>query len=140
MTKRERREFAGYPKPHLPFHVGKHPKREAHWNWRGGRIKTRAGYIMRLVPDHPDADKYGYVWEHRLVMEEELGRRLERWENVHHINGVKDDNRPENLVALTKAQHQAAHAGQKHNVSPEGRQRMREGGKKGAAARWHPNP
>lgn len=51
------------------------------------------------MPEHPRADKSGMVLEHIPVLEEKIGRPLDwrRGEQVHHINGVKDDNRPENL-------------------------------------------
>ena len=56
-----------------------------------GHVKKKDGYRMVWVPG------VGQVQEHRLVMEEHLGRPLEPWENVHHKNGMRADNRIENL-------------------------------------------
>ena len=64
-------------------------------SWKGGKIYHRKGYVMRKIPNHPRNS--GYVFEHILVMEEFLGRPLEKGENIHHINGIRDDNRIENL-------------------------------------------
>jgi HNH endonuclease len=73
-------------------------------NWRGGRTRHKRGYILLWVPDHPRTGNGSYVFEHVLVMEKMLGRYLLPGENVHHLNGVKDDNRPENLELWIRPQ------------------------------------
>lgn len=67
--------------------------------WKGGRWKNNYGYILVYKPGHPyyNHQKGPYVFEHRLVIEQKIGRYLLPKERVHHINGIKDDNRPENL-------------------------------------------
>ena len=72
--------------------------------WRGGRTRHKAGYVMVLVREHPRAGRNGYVFEHVLVMEDSLGRCLLPGETVHHVNGLRDDNRPENLELWTRPQ------------------------------------
>jgi hypothetical protein len=75
------------------------PGSESH-NWRGGRHVTRGGYVDVYSKGHPYArgGKHGkYVKEHRLVMEKHIERYLLPTEHVHHKNGIRDDNRLENL-------------------------------------------
>lgn len=84
--------------------------RERNNNWRGGRHIGSNGYFKRLAPEHPSADSKGYVYEHRLVAEDLLGRRLQSGEIVHHKNGIKTDNRPENVEVLPSfAHHRVRH-------------------------------
>lgn len=69
-------------------------------SWKGGRRLTVQGYIKVLLPTHPHADCEGYILEHHLIIEKHLDRILLPNEVVHHINGIKDDNRIENLMLL----------------------------------------
>ena len=61
------------------------------------RYVNPKGYVFIYMPNHPMARKHGYIPEHRLVMSNVLGRSLFSYESVHHKNGVRSDNRPENL-------------------------------------------
>jgi hypothetical protein len=73
--------------------------------WKGGRYKDKNGYVVLRKRGHPNADKFGSIMEPRFVMAEHLGRPLLPWENVHHVNAIKDDNRIENLLIVTKKVH-----------------------------------
>ena len=76
------------------------PKGEGSYYWRGGRT-LHCGYLLVVLASddffYQMANNQGYIREHRLVMAKHLGRNLHRWELVHHKNGIRDDNRIENL-------------------------------------------
>ena len=78
------------------------PKRDWSPAWKGGRTVDSNGYVRVLVADDERhlvgrTISGGYVLEHRLVMARQLGRPLLKTETVHHVNGNKQDNSPENL-------------------------------------------
>ena len=80
----------------------------AHSNWKGGFRKHSSGYIGQKAPQHLRADKQGYVFVHILVWEQAHGYPVPEGSYVHHINGIRDDNRPENLLALPRKNHHYA--------------------------------
>lgn len=86
-------------------------KGKNHSKWNGGRIITQAEYVLIYSPRHPNRNRMGkgYVFEHRLVMEKKIKRFLTKNEVVHHINGIRSDNRIKNLVLITKSNHVAHH-------------------------------
>lgn len=73
-----------------------------------GRIKGRTlfrGYTMVWNPTHLRAGTNGYVREHILVWEQIHNKPLPKGWVIHHLNGIKSDNRPENLIALPDKKH-----------------------------------
>jgi hypothetical protein len=84
--------------------------------WPDGRRVLPAGYVIIRVPvGHPHAydtrsrGSTTYAYEHIVVAMQTLGRPLRDGEVVHHINGRRDDNRPENLRVLTASEHMRLH-------------------------------
>jgi len=74
-------------------------------SWKGGRRKDKSGYIEVYMPAHHRNRRSGYVYEHILVAEEKYGEPITKEYHVHHLNGIKDDNRPENLVRIRPENH-----------------------------------
>lgn len=85
--------------------------------WKGGKKLDSTGYV--LIKSELSTRKDGYIQEHRLVMINHLGRKLEDYEDVHHKNGIKTDNRIENLEVITRSEHMSLHA----KIKTEGRRR-----------------
>lgn len=103
--------FLGYPTRFIRGHAQRRQKGDQHSQWKGGRGLTTDGHVRIYRPDD-----HSRRAEHRLVMERTLGRPL-KWfgpghpdsEVVHHLNHVKTDNRPKNLVVLSISEHHLIH-------------------------------
>lgn len=101
----------GFKKGCIPWNKGKPyiqimgDKNHFYIDGRGKTFK----YKRVHVKNHPNADARGNILEHRLVMEKYIGRYLRKDEVVHHINGIQDDNRIENLKLLNVVDHHKLH-------------------------------
>jgi len=85
-------------------------------SWKGGKTKREGGYLLIHCPTHPYRIQGNYVREHRFVMEAHIGRTLLPTEVVHHINGIPDDNRIENLMLFANnSEHNKHHKEQRKN-------------------------
>lgn len=75
-------------------------------NWKGGRYQDSHGYIRLYYPGHHRCWRnQNYIFEHTLVWEQANNTELPDGYDIHHLNGIKNDNRPDNLVAMKHGEH-----------------------------------
>ncbi len=103
-----------------------------HPNYRGDRHLDNEGYVLAYAPGHPHR-KGRYVLEHRLVYEQAHGITLTPHDVIHHINGVRTDNRLENLVRTTQSVHMQMHP--RPAPPRQSHEALSAAGKKGGKAR-----
>lgn len=89
-------------------------------SFKGYRLKNHEGYIFLYLPNHPSRIN-NYIAEHRYIMEQHIGRYLKPTEIIHHKNGIKDDNRIENLhLCNNRKEHHKYHYGYRKGVKEYG--------------------
>jgi len=93
------------------YDTGKRPRPfgELSGRWKGGKTKQGDYWNVKCY-GHPRADYQGYVNQATIILEKKLGRYLVKGEVVHHMNGIPDDDRPENLMVMTNHEHVEHHA------------------------------
>lgn len=99
-------------------------------SWNGGRHLDNRGYMLVYSPEQSTRSQ-PYIREHRLVMQLHLGRKLDRLEHIHHLNGNKLDNRIENLLLLSNSEHSNL-----HGLDTEYRRSQSEKSKKARKNKW----
>jgi hypothetical protein len=83
----------------------RHYVRKSTW----GYISTEGYKYIKAPSGYPYANISGYVRESRVIAEKKIGRYLNNNEHVHHINKIKTDNRPENLLVINGSEHTKLH-------------------------------
>ena len=91
-------------------------------HWKGGVVLRTGGYLAEMRKGHPRANSAGYVFQHILVMESMIGRHLFDDEVVHHKNGNKGDNNPDNLQLMKDSEHRSYHSLEIHRKRRENQQ------------------
>lgn len=84
--------------------------------WNILSIASKGQYNYARVPDHPNATKRGYVLEHRIVMENKIGRLLTKKEIVHHKDENKKNNISNNLKITDLSAHSKIHSKGRTNI------------------------
>lgn len=93
------------------------PKGEENPMWQGGRRVNHQGYIEIHMPEHHRARGNGYVFEHILVLEAKIGRRMDDFEVCHHADGNRTNNHPNNLFVVKKSEHGRLHPRRRNQVT-----------------------
>jgi len=96
---------------HVARMLRKHNISFKHNTAKNYKTNNGSGYTLIFIgKGEPCTNHNGYMYEHRYIMENSLGRKLEKNEHVHHINGNRSDNRIENLIVVTSQEHRKKHA------------------------------
>lgn len=95
-----------------------HPRADRQHRWTDARMISGDGYAkVRVGISHPLADPNGYAYEHIVVWVSSGRRKPISGQILHHVNGVKTDNRIENLEVMTRAEHNRHHLADRQRLA-----------------------